>query len=116
MAIRGPAKAGSLPADIDDVLFDQGKMRVHATTTARYKGQDIRFVPLRDRRSKLEDLFQQVADKNGRIASETPIITRFSESNSNLHKPFKALLQRAGLLPRAKHFSRKCGLAAKRTG
>jgi len=87
-----------------DVLFDQGKMRVHATKTAHHEGKDIRFVPLRDIRSELEDLFQQVADKNGRIAPETRIITRFSASNSNLDKPFKAILQRAGLVPWPKLF------------
>ena len=62
-----------------DVLSDQGRMRVHATKTAHHEGKDIRYVPLRDIREHLEDVFQSVAtDGTGEVPADTPVITRFT--------------------------------------
>ena len=85
-----------------DVLSDQGRMRVHATKTAHHEGKDIRYVPLRDIREHLEDVFQLLA--GGGVPADAPIITRFSATNSNLDKPFKSILHRAGLVPWPKLF------------
>ena len=32
----------------NDSLWEQGKLRVHSTKTARYEGRGYRYVPLRD--------------------------------------------------------------------
>lgn len=82
----------------DDVLWDQGKMLVHSSKTRHHEGKDVRYVPLRDIYDDLLALSEQ-AD-----AGATNIITRFSESNSNLDKPMKVILHRAGLVPWPKLF------------
>ena len=82
----------------DDVLWDQGKMRVHSTKTARHEGKDIRYVPLRDIRECLEAVFELAQP------GEKMIITRFSGTNSNLDKPMKVILHHAGLVPWPKLF------------
>ena len=38
------------------------------------------------------------------IPADAPIITRFSATNSNLDKPFKSILHRAGIVPWEKLF------------
>ena len=85
-----------------DVLSSQGRMRVHATKTAHHEGKDIRYVPLRDIREHLEDVFQSLV--GGGVPADAPIITRFSATNSNLDKPFTSILHRAGLVPWPKLF------------
>ena len=82
----------------DDVEWDQGKMKVHATKTAHHEGGEIRYVPLRD----ISEYLKAVRD--AAPAGESQIITRFSESNSNLDKPFKAILDTAGVAPWPKLF------------
>jgi len=81
-----------------DVLWDKGRMRVYATKTAHHEGKSIRYVPLRDIRPYLDAVYFDPATVDG------PIITRFTPSNSNLDKPFKAILHRAGLNPWPKLF------------
>lgn len=88
-----------------DVLKDQGRMRVHATKTAHHEGKDVRYVPLRDIQEPLEDVFQeQLLDGKQSLPPDAPIITRFSRSNSNMDKPLKAILHRAGISPWQKLF------------
>ena len=81
-----------------DVLWDQGKMLVHATKTAGYEGKDTRYVPIRDIRDDLWKLHESVAPGTERI------ITRFSATNTNLDKPLKRILHNAGLIPWPKLF------------
>lgn len=76
----------------DDVLWDQGKMRVFSKKTRHHEGKDIRYVPLRDIQDDLMTVYAQAEE------GATNIITRFSESNTNLDKPLKVILHRAGVL------------------
>ena len=89
-----------------DVLWEDGRVRVTATKTAHHVGKDLRYVPIRDIREPLREVFEdQVADRDGGALPATDrIITRFTASNSNLDKPFKNLLLKAGLLPWPKLF------------
>ncbi len=82
----------------NDVLWDQGKLRVHSTKTARHEGREYRYVPLRDIRSYLEDQYFDPETVDG------PIINRFSPGNSNLDKPLKVILHRAGIVAWPKLF------------
>ncbi len=82
----------------DDVLWDQGKLRVYAQKTAHHEGKDIRYVPLRDIREHLEAVYELAQP------GDSQIITRFSATNSNLDKPFKSILHQAGLVPWPKLF------------
>ena len=82
----------------DDILWDQNKVRVHATKTARYEGREIRYVRLSPIRKYVEAVYEQA------LEGEPRVITRFSGSNSNLDKPLKAILHHAGLVPWPKLF------------
>lgn len=82
----------------DDVLWDQGKMRVHASKTAHHEGKDIRYVPLRDIEQYLDAVDAEAAP------GTVKIITRFSRTNTNLDKPLKKILHHAGLVPWPKLF------------
>ncbi len=88
-----------------DVQWDQGKMLVRPTKTERIEGCDIRFVPLRDVREHLEDAFQAALPSGKQsVPADDPIITRFSTTNSNLDKPFRKIVEAAGLVPWPKLF------------
>ncbi len=83
-----------------DVLWDKGRFRVRATKTAHMEGREIRFVPIGPVLSYLEDAFQAALPLGKQsIPAETPVITRFSPTNVNLHKPFLPIIKRAGLKP-----------------
>jgi integrase len=82
----------------DDVLWDQGNLRVYAQKTAHHEGKDVRYVPLRDIREHLDAVYAQAG------SGEAKINTRFSETNSNLDKPFKSILHQARLVPWPKLF------------
>ena len=88
-----------------DVLWNQGRMRVQIPKTKHHEGKDVRYVPLRDIRQNLLDAMQsQLTDGAVSLPADSPIITRFSKSNSNLDKPMKSILHRAGLVPWSKLF------------
>jgi integrase len=88
-----------------DVLWDQGKMRVHAPKTKHHEGKELRYVPLRDIRQYLQEAYQAALPAGTlSLPADTPIITRFTATNSNLDKPFKSILHRAGLVPWPKLF------------
>jgi hypothetical protein len=93
VAIRRTEEAEVFGSTWVDVLWDQERMRVYATKTAHHEGRDIRYVPLRDIRPYLDAVYFNPA------TVDRPIITRFTPSNSNLDKPFKAILHRSGLVP-----------------
>lgn len=83
-----------------DVLWNEGKLRVHSNKTAHLAGCEIRYVPLRDIREFLEDAFQAALPKGKRsLPADAPVITRYDESNSNLDKPFRKIVEAAGLVP-----------------
>lgn len=88
-----------------DVLWNDGKMRVHAPKTEHHEGKDVRYVGLRDIRPHLEDVFQeQLPDGKRSLPADASIVTRFSKSNCNLDKPFKVILHKAGIVPWSKLF------------
>ena len=60
---------------------------------------------MRDIRQNLQEVFQsQLPAGAVGIPADHPVITRFSDTNSNLDKLFKAILHRAGLVPWPKLF------------
>ena len=81
-----------------DILWDQGKIRVRSTKTEHLEGCEMRYVPIRDIRPYLDVCFAQ-ADEGSRN-----VITRFSASNSNLDKPFRKIIEAAGIVPWPKLF------------
>ena len=81
-----------------DVLWNAGKLRVHSSKTAHVDGCEVRYVPLRDIRPYLKDVFQAALPTGKRsLPANAPIITRFSASNSNLDKPFRAIVEASEL-------------------
>ncbi len=88
-----------------DVQWDDGKLRVHSNKTAHLEGYDVRYIPIRDIRQYLEDAFQaELSGGSKSLPAEAPIVTRFSASNSNLDKPFRQIVEAAGLVPWPKLF------------
>ena len=76
-----------------DILWDQGRFRVRATKTAHMEGREIRFVPIAPVLPYLEAAFNEAAE------GEERVVTRFSPTNVNLHKPFQQIIGAAGLKP-----------------
>ncbi|GAB5442063.1 MAG: hypothetical protein Fues2KO_24120 [Fuerstiella sp.] len=76
-----------------DVLWDEGKLRVWSTKTSNHAGRSMRYVPLRDVRPYLE------AAKPEGAKPEDRIISRYRPSMSNLHSPFKKIIEDAGVTP-----------------
>jgi integrase len=88
-----------------DVLWDQGKVRVRSTKTEHVEGYDIRYVPIRDIRPYLEDALRLATPQGQQgVPADAPIITRFSASNTNLDKPFRKIIEAAGMVPWPKLF------------
>lgn len=88
-----------------DVLADQGKIRVRSEKTKHVDGCEMRYVPIRDVQQYLEDAFTEALEAGRKgLPPDTPIVTRFSKSNSNLDKPFKLIIEKAGLIPWPKLF------------
>ena len=76
----------------EHVLWDQGKMLTHAPKTKHHEGKGTRFVPIGDILPWLEKAFDEAAEGTQRV------ITRFTESNENLAKPFEKIIEAAGLI------------------
>ncbi|MCA9049640.1 MAG: site-specific integrase, partial [Planctomycetaceae bacterium] len=81
-----------------DILWEQGKILVRSTKTRHHQGCEFRYVPIRD---VIPFLRAAWAQNGGRCKT---IITRFSQSNTNLDKPMKVIIDRAGLKPWPKLF------------
>ena len=79
----------------DDVLWDSGRMLVTAPKTAHHEGYDERFVPIGEIEPWLDETFE--------IGAGGPIVTEY-QGNSNLDKPMKQIMKRAGILPWPKLF------------
>jgi integrase len=75
----------------ENVLWDQGKMLVTIPKTRHHAGKESRFVPIGDILPWLEKAFDEAPEGSERI------ITRFTESNVNLAKPFEKIIEAAGL-------------------
>ncbi len=75
----------------EHVLWDSGRMLVTATKTAHHEGKGSRFVPIGDILPWLEAAFEEAPEGSQRL------ITRFTESNVNLAKPFEKIITAAGL-------------------
>lgn len=74
----------------EHVLWDSGRMLVTATKTAHHEGKGSRFVPTGDILPWLEAAFNEAPEGSQRV------ITRFTESNVNLAKPFEKIITAAG--------------------
>lgn len=82
----------------EHVLWDRGRILVTSSKTAHHEGKGCRFVPFGAILPYLEAVFDEAA------SADRPVITRFSRSNSNLDKPMKRIVERAGLKPWPKLF------------
>lgn len=88
-----------------DILWTQGKFRVRSTKTEHIEGCEMRYVPIRDLLPYFEDAMQAVLSPGARSLPATKsVVTRFSGSNTNLDKPFKMIIEAAGLVPWPKLF------------
>ncbi|MCH2202813.1 MAG: hypothetical protein MK102_12650 [Fuerstiella sp.] len=85
-----------------DVQWEAGKLCVHASKTAHLEGCDVHYVPIRDIRQHLGQAELSGGSKS--LPANAPIVTRFSPSNSNLDKPFRQIIETAGLVPWPKLF------------
>jgi len=75
----------------EHVLWDQGRMLVTIPKTKHHEGKGSRFVPIGDILPWLEKEFHDAPEGSQRL------ITRFTESNVNLAKPFEKIITAAGL-------------------
>jgi len=75
----------------EHVLWDKGRMLVTIPKTAHHEGLGSRFVPIGDILPWLEQAFNEAPEGYQRL------ITRFTESNVNLAKPFEKIITAAGL-------------------
>ena len=81
-----------------DVLWDKGRFRVWSSKTAHHEGRGSRLVPIGPVLPYLEAAFDEAAE------GTESVVTRYSASNVNLHKPFLQIIERAGLKPWPKLF------------
>lgn len=79
------------------VLWDSGKMLVRSPKTQHHQGREQRFVPIGDIYQWLREAFEQ-ANNTDRV------ITQYTDTNTNLDKPFKKILTDAGVIPWPKLF------------
>lgn len=71
------------------------------------EGCDFRFVPLRDLEPFFRNAFQAASTGRQRsAASDQAMLTRYARSNSNLDKPLRKIIIKAGLLPWPKLFQK----------
>ena len=90
----GLRKMEPLELTWNDVLWDQGKLRVRSPKTRHHKGCETRYVPLRDVEPYLRDVFEHPdAELSERI------ISRYSPTMCNMHKPFERIIEAAGFTP-----------------
>jgi len=75
----------------EHVLWDKGRMLVTIPKTRHHEGKETRFVPIGDILPWLEQSFNEAPEGSQRL------ITRFTESNVNLAKPFEKIITVAGL-------------------
>ena len=75
----------------DHILWDQGKMLVTIPKTKHHEGKESRYVPIGDILPWLEVEVAEKAEGSQRV------ITRFTETNENLAKPFEKIIEAAGL-------------------
>ena len=88
-----------------DIQLQNGKMLVRSTKTQHHEGCEIRYVPIRDVQRYLEEAFSdELPEGQACLPADAPVITRFSRSNNNLDKPFKKIVEDAGLIPWPKLF------------
>ena len=82
----------------EHVLWDERLMVVPSSKTAHHTGCEERIVPIAEILPYLEAAFDEAAEGTQRV------ITRYSESNSNLDKPFRQIVVNAGVKPWPKAF------------
>jgi integrase len=88
-----------LRATWDDVQWTKRRMVIHSTKTEGYEGREMRLIPLWP---ELEAVLKEAwaASPKG----EDRIITRYTDSASNLRTLFTKIIKRAGLKPWPKLF------------
>ncbi len=75
----------------ENILWDQGRMLVTIPKTKHHEGKESRFVPIGDILPWLEKECSSAAKGSQRV------VTRFTETNVNLAKPFEKIIEAAGL-------------------
>ena len=75
----------------ENVLWDQGRMLVTIPKTRHHAGKESRFIPIGEILPWLEKAFDEALEGTERV------ITRFTETNVNLAKPFEKIIEAAGL-------------------
>ena len=75
----------------ENILWDQGRMLVTIPKTAHHEGKGTRFVPIGDILPWLSKAFYDAPDGTQRV------VTRFTQTNVNLAKPFEKIIEAAGL-------------------
>ena len=73
----------------ENILWDQGRMLVTIPKPKHHEGKESRFVPIGDILPWLEEEFDRAPEGTQRV------ITRFTESNVNLAKPFEKIIKAA---------------------
>lgn len=82
----------------EHVLWDKRQMVVPSSKTAHHTGCEERVVPVGEIMPYLEAAFDEAPEGTQRV------VTRYDESNSNLDKPFRQILQNVGVVPWPKLF------------
>ncbi|MEO2017295.1 MAG: tyrosine-type recombinase/integrase [Fuerstiella sp.] len=77
----------------NDILWDEGMIRVRSTKTAHHEGKEMRYVPIRDVEVYLRDAFELATEGDERL------ISQYRPTMTNLHKPFAKIIENAGLQP-----------------
>ena len=74
-----------------DILWDKGRFLVRSPKTSHHEDRESRLVPIGPVLPYLEAAFNEAEEGTERV------VTRYSVSNFNLHKPFLQIIQFAGL-------------------
>jgi integrase len=88
----GLRKAEPLELDWDDVLWSEGKLRVRSPKTAHHAGREMRYVPIRDILTYLEDAFAVAPDGQKHIFGR-------HVTSTNVFHPFEKIIEKAGYEP-----------------
>ena len=89
----GLRKMEPMGLEWEDVLWNDGKLRVRPSKTRHHRRKRMREVPIRDVEVYLRAVQKEAGTKSG------PVISRYAQTMSNFHKPFETIIRRAGYEP-----------------